>query len=68
MKNKFAIVFDGFIQDYRLYDSLDEARVVWQRDIGNRFLYQYDCSVYEVDENKKCVRVISDVELFSCPT
>ena len=68
MKNKFAIVFDGFIQDYRLYDSLDEARVVWQRDIGNRFLYQYDCSVYEVDENKKFVRVVSYEELQACTT
>ena len=68
MKNKFAIAFDGFIQDYRLYDSLDEAKVVWQRDIRNSLLFQYDCSVYEVDENKKCVRIIPYEELRGCPT
>lgn len=68
MKNKFAIAFDGFVQDYRLYDSLDEAKVVWQRDIRNRFLYQYDCSVYEIDENQKRVRIISYEELLACPT
>jgi hypothetical protein len=68
MKNKFAIAFDGFIQDYRLYDSLDEAKVVWQRDIRNSLLFQYDCSVYEVDENKKCVRIIPYEELRGCTT
>lgn len=61
--NKFALAFDGFIQDYRLYDTIAEAKVVWERDIRNTLLFQYDCSVYEVDENKKYVRTVSLEEL-----
>lgn len=61
--NKFALAFDGFIQDYRLYDTIAEAKVVWERDIRNTLLFQYDCSVYEVDENKKFVRIVSLEEL-----
>lgn len=68
MKNKFAIAFDGFIQDYRLYDTVAEAKVTWDRDIRNRFLFQYDCSVYEVDENKKFVRIVPLEELQACTT
>ena len=63
MKNKFAIAFDGFIQDYRLYDTLAEIKPIWEKDISNRFLYDYDCSVYEVDEHKKFVRIVSYEEL-----
>lgn len=62
MEKRFAIAFDGFVQSERLY-TLDEAKVVWDRDIKNRLLYEYDCSVYELDENKKPIRVVSYEEL-----
>ena len=61
--NKFVIAFDGFIQDYRLYDTISEAKETWEKNIKNSLLYQYDCSVYEIDENKNMVRRVSYEEL-----
>ena len=61
--NKFVIAFDGFIQDYRLYDTISEAKETWEKNIKNSLLYQYDCSVYEIDENKNMVRRVSYQEL-----
>jgi hypothetical protein len=63
MMNKFVIAFDGFIQDYRLYDTISEAKETWEKNIKNSLLYQYDCSVYEIDENKNMVRRVSYQEL-----
>jgi len=63
MMNKFVIAFDGFIQDYRLYDTISEAKETWEKNIKNSLLYQYDCSVYEIDENKNMVRRVSYEEL-----
>lgn len=57
MEKRFAIAFDGFVQSERLY-TLEEAKVVWNRDIKNRLLYEYDCSVYELDDNKKVVKIV----------
>jgi hypothetical protein len=50
MEKRFAIAFDGFVQRERLY-TFEEAKVVWNRDILNRYLYEYDCSVYEMNED-----------------
>lgn len=61
--NKFVIAFDGFIQDYRLYDTISEAKETWEKNIKNSLLYQYDCSVYEIDENKNIIRRVSYEEL-----
>lgn len=61
--NKFVIAFDGFIQDYRLYDTISQAKETWEKNIKNSLLYQYDCSVYEIDENKNIVRRVSYEEL-----
>lgn len=61
--NKFVIAFDGFIQDYRLYDTISEAKETWEKNIKNSLLYQYDCSVYEIDENKNVIRRVSYAEL-----
>ena len=61
--NKFVIAFDGFIQDYRLYDTISEAKETWEKNIKNSLLYQYDCSVYEIDENKNILRRVSYEEL-----
>lgn len=61
--NKFVIAFDGFIQDYRLYDTISEAKETWEKNIKNSLLYEYDCSVYEIDENKNMVRRVSYEEL-----
>jgi hypothetical protein len=63
MMNKFVIAFDGFIQDYRLYDTISEAKETWEKNIKNSLLYQYDCSVYEIDENKNILRRVSYEEL-----
>jgi hypothetical protein len=61
--NKFVIAFDGFIQDYRLYDTISEAKETWEKNIKNSLLYQYDCSVYEIDEHKNILRRVSYEEL-----
>jgi len=58
----FAIAFDGFIQTAR-YATIGEARVQWKKDILNRFLYEYDCSVYELDDSGKIVRIVGYEEL-----
>lgn len=62
MNKIFAIAFDGFIQ-YARYNNLEDAKAVWKRDIKNRLLYEYDCSVYELDSNGKIIRVVSFEEL-----
>jgi hypothetical protein len=58
----FAIAFDGFIQTAR-YATLEEAKKQWEKDIKNRFLYEYDCSVYELSSEGKVVRVVGFNEL-----
>jgi hypothetical protein len=62
MEKKFSIGYDGFIQIERMY-TLEEIKPIWARDIKNRLLYEYDCSVYELDENRKPVRRVSSEEL-----
>lgn len=58
----FAIAHDGFVQNAR-YATVEEARVQWKKDILNRWLFQYDCSIYELDSNGKIVRVVGYEEL-----
>lgn len=58
----FAIAHDGFVQDRR-YETIEEAKQVWKRDIQNRWLYEYDCSVYELNEDGTSKRVVSYEEL-----
>lgn len=62
MEKKFAIVYDGFVQDHRMY-TLDEAKRAWANDVKNTLLYEYNCSVYELDENKKFLRIVPVSEL-----
>jgi hypothetical protein len=58
----FAIAHDGFVQSAR-YATLKEAESQWKKDIQNRWLYEYDCSVYEVDEKGLAKRVVGYDEL-----
>jgi hypothetical protein len=58
----FAIAFDGFIQTAR-YATVEEAKIQWKKDIKNKWLYEYDCSVYELDEKGWAKRVIGYDEL-----
>jgi hypothetical protein len=58
----FAIAHDGFVQTAR-YATLAEAIVAWKRDIQSRFLYQYDCSICEVDSEGKILRIVDFAEL-----
>ena len=58
----FAIAFDGFVQRERRM-TFDEVKIEWSKAIMNPMLYQYSCSVYELDENGKTVRVVSRGEL-----
>lgn len=58
----FAIAFDGFVQTAR-YATVEEAKIQWQKDIKNKWLYEYDCSVYELDENGRAKRVVDYNEL-----
>jgi hypothetical protein len=62
--NKFVVGRDGFIDfDYPL--TFEEAKERWDKTITNTLLYQYDVSVYEIDEAKKIVRRVSYQELTS---
>ena len=58
----FAIAHDGFVQTAR-YSTIEEAKIQWQKDIKNRWLYEYDCSVYELDEKGWAKRVVAYEEL-----
>jgi hypothetical protein len=58
----FAIAHDGFVQNGR-YDTIEEARIQWEKDIKNKWLYEYDCSVYELDEKGWAKRVVGYEEL-----
>jgi hypothetical protein len=46
----FAIAYDGFIQPAR-YATIEEASIRYEKDVKNRFLYEYDCGIAECDEN-----------------
>jgi hypothetical protein len=53
----FALRFDGFVQS-ATYATLAEAQEAWKVAIKNRFWYEYDCVIVEIDENRKSIRVI----------
>jgi hypothetical protein len=61
MEKKFALRYDGFIQSGRY--TFEDAKATWKVDSRNTNLYEYDCSVVEVDENGKSVRVVDFAEL-----
>lgn len=50
MEKRFAIAYDGFVRREHTY-TFKEAKAAWQRDILNRWLFEYDCSVYELNED-----------------
>jgi hypothetical protein len=50
MEERFAIAYDGFVRSEQRY-TFEEAKAKWQKDILNRWLFQYDCSVYELNED-----------------
>jgi hypothetical protein len=58
----FAIAHDGFVQTAR-YATIEEAKIQWKKDVQNRWLYEYDCSVYEVDEKGWAKRVVPYEEI-----
>lgn len=62
MEKRFAIAYDGFVQRERPY-TLEEAKAVWTKDIKNRWLYEYDCSVYELNEDGSTKGVVPFEEL-----
>lgn len=57
MEKRFAIAYDGFVQRERPY-TFEEAKAAWNRDIKNRYLYEYDCSVYELGEDGSIMGVV----------
>jgi hypothetical protein len=62
MNRIFALAFDGFVQSVR-YGTLQDAKVAWEIASKNRFLYEYDCSVYELYSDGKVMRVVGFEEL-----
>lgn len=50
MEKRFAIAYDGFVQREYPY-TFEEAKDRWQKDLTNRYLYEYDCSVYELNDD-----------------
>lgn len=62
MEKRFAIGYDGFVQRERSY-TLEEVKVVWQKNVKNTWLYEYDCSVYELNEDGSLKRTVSYEEV-----
>ena len=62
MEKKFVIGRDGFIEYERPY-TLEKAARVWNDTIKNKYLYQYDVSVYELNENNTIKRRVDFQEL-----
>lgn len=56
----FAIAYDGFVQSAR-YSTIEDASERYRKDVKNRFLYEYDCGIAEVDENGKFLRWVNPV-------
>lgn len=59
----FALRFDGFVQNHIVYKTLAEAKEAYERCVKNTLLYEYDCCVIELDENKNTKRRVSVEEL-----
>jgi hypothetical protein len=59
---KYAIGLDGFVEYNRKY-TLENAIACWKKTITNRWLYQHDVSIYEVDDNNKIIRRLSHEEI-----
>lgn len=56
----FSVAYDGFIQSAR-YSNIEDASERYRKDVKNRFLYEYDCGIAEVDENGKFLRWVNPV-------
>jgi len=50
MEKRFAIAYDGFVQRENMY-TFEEAKAAWNRKIVVPSLYEYDCSVYELNQD-----------------
>ena len=62
MEERFAIAYDGFVRTEQRY-TFEEAKSKWQKDILNRWLFEYDCSVYELNEDGSVKRVVPYAEI-----
>ena len=62
MKHYFVIGFDGFLQRESPL-SFEVAKKRWNEYVRNKLLYQYDCSVYEMNETGDIVRRVEYTEL-----
>lgn len=62
MEKRFVIGYDGFLQRERPY-TFEEAKAHWIKDIKNTLLYEYDCSVYELNEDGSTKGVVPFEEL-----
>ena len=58
----YALRYDGFVQDHRQCDSLEQVKEIYNRDVRNTLLYEYDCAVVEIVDGK-VVRTLSFEEL-----
>lgn len=64
MEKKFVLSFDGFMKRECPY-TLEEAKVAWNSSIQNRYLYEYDCSVYELNPDGSVNRRVPASEFVS---
>lgn len=62
MEANFAVAYDGFVQKQSLC-TFEQVKERWQRDRKNRFLYEYDCSVYELNADGSIKRRVDDKEM-----
>jgi hypothetical protein len=62
MSNKYALRFDGFIQS-AVYHTIEDAKIAYRSAVKNKFLYEYDCAVVQIDDSRKVIRVLSFEEL-----
>lgn len=62
MEKRFVMAFDGFVQrEYK--HTFAEIVKIFSRDVRNFMLYQYDCSVYELNDDDTIKRRVPDEEL-----
>lgn len=62
MEKKYIISFDGFLQRERRY-TFSEIVEIWKDSVKNKWLYQYDCSVYEMNDDDTVNRRVEYHEL-----
>ena len=64
MEKKFVMSYDGFLRRECPY-TLEEAKVAWNKSVRNHLLYEFDCSIHELNADGSIKRRVDEDELRS---